>query len=74
MWGSSNFDSAPLRTVFLSQSAWRLSSSCLADMGTDKIKIDREPDYRKVAKNLVEVERPCVTELSALLECMRVRC
>lgn len=43
-------------------------------MGADKIKIDREPDYRKVAKNLVEVERPCVTELSALLECMRVRC
>lgn len=31
----------------------------------------REPDNRKVAKNLVSVEKPCVAELSALMECMK---
>ncbi len=36
------------------------------------ITIDKEPDYRKVAKKLVKVDKPCVQELSALMDCMKV--
>ena len=32
-----------------------------------------EPDIRNVAKKLVKVEKPCVAELSTLMDCMKVR-
>jgi hypothetical protein len=32
-----------------------------------------EPDIRNVAKKLVRVEKPCVAELSTLMDCMKVR-
>ncbi|KAG1674146.1 hypothetical protein FOA52_015777 [Chlamydomonas sp. UWO 241] len=35
------------------------------------VTVGREPDYRKVAKNMVTVDKPCVAELSALMECMK---
>lgn len=38
-----------------------------------KFEITKEPDFRKVAKNLVKVEKPCVEELQDLMECMKVR-
>ena len=32
----------------------------------------KEPDFRNVAKKLVRVEKPCVAELSTLMDCMKV--
>ena len=31
----------------------------------------KEPDIRNVAKKLVRVEKPCVAELSTLMDCMK---
>ena len=33
----------------------------------------KEPDFRNVAKKLVRVEKPCLAELSSLMDCMKVR-
>lgn len=31
----------------------------------------KEPDWRNVSKKLVKVGKPCVSELSALMDCMK---
>eukprot|EP00798_Chlamydomonas_sp_ICE-L_P023068 gene23068-30260_t len=36
-----------------------------------KFEITRDPDYRKVAKKLVKVDKPCTVELIAMMDCMK---
>ena len=35
--------------------------------------ITKEPDWRNVARKAGKAEKPCVLELSALMDCMKVR-